>query len=451
MWKRPHVVFILAAAVLGIALLLLTPPTAGVDESSHFLRAYEVSEFHWIPERDVAHMGRSDVPKRLVADLQRASFELRPGGDHTAFLDHLRDRAPTGERALATVGAISGYGPLGYLPAALAIGLGRLVGMSTLALLYGARLLNLCAYIAVVAFAVRRAPTLPWLFASIGLLPVGLFAAATVTTDAPTYALVMLVVAQALRGSSDEWGSWGSADTAIAVAAAIALGLVKPPYALFALLLLPTAWRRGGRDRVLLAAAAVGSLVMMGGWTQWMHGPLSTQSLFTPVVTADPFHPYTHVDSTQQLVHHVVGDPIGFAQVLVRTTGRYGTDWLRDVHAQLSIPHLPNGVAALAWVALALGMLSAPAIALRRQDRALLGVVAAAVAVATLVGAYSSWNALASPYVRAYQGRYLYPVLLPFAIALTPRNKLRWAGCASFGTACAATGWYVLVVNRVFY
>ncbi len=470
----PRVVAV-ATLLVGFVFALLTPPLAGFDEAAHFLRAYEVSSGHLIPHRNVVDAGFGEFPKQLVIDIRRTTSDLLlPGHDRTAFLGHLGDDAPNGPSERVRIGAIAGYGPVAYLPAAAAIRFGRITGASTLVLMYLGRLANLIVYAFLVTLAVARARRAKWLLACAALIPTALAGATTVTIDGVTYALILLLLAMTIRGWSTT-DRWRTTDTVVACVTACALGLAKPPYAVFALLLLPRIIASRGVRRFAFTIATVAPIAAMVGWAAWMERPLSSQDVsFGAIVSTDRFHPYTHIDSARQMSRNIVRDPVGFLEVLGRTISRFGAGWLRDAPAQLKIATTNTlGVAILAWSALAIAAfvsrgaldgidsaLATGAVPMtsgehparpRRVWLALLGVL---VTIATLAGAYVGWNALGSPAIYAYQGRYLVAVCVLVVLALMPTRSLTrqdTVGGMAIAVMLAALTWYGALIVQAFY
>lgn len=452
--------------------VILLPPLSGFDESAHFLRAYEISEGHVIPTavgRDVAY---GTFPRQLHADLERTVVDLiSPGRNRVEFLSHLGDAPASGPRTRTRIGAIAGYSPLPYLPAALAIRFGRVANASTVLLVYLARLANLAAYVAIATLAILRAPRAKTLLSVAALLPTALVAATNVSADGVTYALVLLVVAMVL----DRWESrdvWQRHDVALLLVVTCALGLSKPPYALAAVLIFACLRYVRRIQRVLLAIAALFPSVIMVEWGQLMRRPLATQDIVGFIDQRDRFHPYLNVDSGRQLRDHVIGAPLEYLGVLVGTFQRFGLGWLRDAPGQLKIAtSTTGGVAVFAWVALVGAAVVSGAspgasggdantsetettTSHRNLLRFMLVAVATVVALATFTGAYLSWNAVGSPLIYAYQGRYLLPVCVLLAATLIPKYRVlraRRIECVSIGIGVVGTLWYLAIAVATFY
>ena len=117
---------------------------------------------------------------------------------------------------MSVASRVASYGPVGYLPQAAGIGLGRLVGAPPLTCFYLARLANLLAAIALLFFAIRLAPFGKQLFVLLALLPMTMFELASVSCDALTISGAMFFTAlllwasvrPTLRRSMSPWCCW---------------------------------------------------------------------------------------------------------------------------------------------------------------------------------------------------------------------------------------------------
>ena len=123
-------------------------------------------------------------PDTLDEELGRVTRRVYTDLDRTSFLDLLDRPTPTGPSQFEDVGLFATYGPAPYLPAALGIDVGRVFGASALAMTYLARILQVVAYIAIVALAIRRIPVHKWIVVVAALVPAVLFQAASVSADA---------------------------------------------------------------------------------------------------------------------------------------------------------------------------------------------------------------------------------------------------------------------------
>ena len=116
------------------------------------------------------------------------------------------------------------------------------------------------------------------------------------------------------------------------------------------------------------------------------------------------------------MLHH----PWFFVETIARTLGAFGTRLLREVVAQVPLWSLPVVVVVVAFALLATGGAVADTHAapvLGWRSRALLAGIAVVTFVTLMLLAYTGWNAVGSPRVEAFQGRYLLPLLRCWCLA----------------------------------
>ncbi len=426
--EHPERIVLVAGLVFGIAFALLTPPLVGYDEPIHFLRADQVAHGQAFATRHGDQLG-GRVPAGLVTDLGRLLQDGLFARDHTDFLHHLGDRPPRGPSVFQNWSSAAVYSPVPYAPAAALMAIGRAFGASTLLLLYLGRLGGLVATVGLLALAVARMPSRRWMLAAVALLPVTVFQAAMLSIDGVTLALALLVVALALDVAATPPGAVQRGRLVEIALATVALGLTKPPYILFALAF-AIPWRRhGGRVRTVITGSVVAAFALTAAWSAYASSIYVAPTLNTQfrALATGPYGAFTHVD-TQAQERYVLHHPFAFLRTIGHTLSAYSGDLLRQTVAQLPLWVVPVAFVVVAYAILAATVaipdteLHAGAPAPPRlgwRSRALLGAIAAVTFGALMLLAYTGWNAVRSPRVEAFQGRYLLP-LIPLLLLAVP-------------------------------
>ena len=460
--------FDLAVATLvlacGAVLAVVMPALAGFDEPVHFVRAWQVSDGGIFPRERVKSDGTTDlfarVPRSLPVDmraiLRDGLFDLH---DAQFVYSHLGDPAPHGARTWVGLEGAGEYSPVPYLPSALAIRLGRGLGLSTLALIEVARIAQVLAYAALIGLAVRRIRHRGAVVAVLALAPVALIQVATVSADPLTTALTLLVIAEAshlLSLRSADIGRWQLGEV---VAVLVALALAKPPYFLAAAFLLVPMWRHRGR----VAAGLGGGLAAAGGLAlAWNHWAQNHFVRLTGGVAPRGFESYAfHNVEPKDQFGYVRSHPLRFLSTIGRTLARYPGDLVHGAFAQSPTWRPPGVMVLCVLVLLAAALAASPEPV---AGGGLMRLLGAAVAVVLFVSlfllAYVGWNAVAAPRIDAFQGRYLLPVVAVLAIVAAPAIPLRlpagnesmqrFARAILAGSAATAL-WVALGMARFFY
>ncbi len=240
------------------------PPYQNPDEREHFLRADQVSNGGWL-----ARSGPSAPPLVDAGVVTAALPFLQVGADPQLHMTRAM-YAPTGWGGRQVAGAPNTalYPPIFYLPAALAIRIGKWAGLDVLPTLKLCRFLSGAASVAIGVLAVALAgPAAVWLFAVLSL-PMCLAQMAACGQDGPMIACTALAVSCALRLQIAERRGW--VWLALLCLCVALVGMARPPLAAFALLaLLARSVPLGVR---IVAVLAVVSLV--AGWS-WLAITLS--------------------------------------------------------------------------------------------------------------------------------------------------------------------------------
>jgi hypothetical protein len=432
LFRNPVATFLAIGLVAGVYLACVVPHFAGIDEPAHFYRSYQISTGTFLPEK-YGKQGFSGacIPRDVIRE-QRA--------DSLVYFRHLvtLPPGPTPKDAVSqqvapikacptdpSLGFVtfSTFGsPVPYLPQAAAIFVARQLGFGADGMLLAARFMVLAVFLAIVAFAIARTPRSKWAFVAVALLPVTLFQdAPSVSHDAFTIAMTLLVVSSALRALDPPEGTTTRALVIEALVFSALLGMCKPTYIVVAgLYLLPLLGRRRQKDRWPLVFAPVLGVATTVVWNAAVGGLWKTDAGYFGI----------KVDEVAQK-HALVHQPWDFGADLARTIFHQFWFW---THTQVTVgPSSTSGPAILAVIGLAVyGVTSllrdrteAP-IPLDWLQRALVVIVFLAGSLLTAVGLYLYWTEPNSSQVGGIQPRYFTPllVLLPVAIGSLP---WKWA------------------------
>jgi len=430
----PRATFLAVGGLFGLFFALATPPHDPPDEARHHARAWLISVGR--PAVVGAAPGHTaSVPRGILhlhplahhySDEQLRSGRLPPTtrrtGPHEwrALLSDLRGSLARYD--LQPVFYLGAHPPSVYAPYVPALWLASALDLSAAAGLLLARLFGLAAWLAGISAALRVAPAQRWLLCAVALLPMSVFQAASVSSDPLTQVAIFWFLAECLRAASRAAGALHAVDVARLLAAALALGLVKPGYAPLALACLALPLRV--RPRLALAAGALAAAAVP---TLWWAAIASAAGMPALVPGAD----------LAGQLRHALGHPLAFFAAAAGTTAALLPAWLDGLVGNLGYFDVEIPAAA---TALGLGAVVASATLerspLRLSGRLLLLATSVVCALAVLAMAYLGWTPVGSDKIQGVQGRYFLP-LLPFALAALPavppaaRRGLRIAVVAS--------------------
>lgn len=402
-------------AMLGLLLVAPTmPPFQNADEIHHLLRASQISHGGLLAERlpDGRQGGRVDPGLEAAS----ARFAAIPFHRDRKVSHDLYAAEAWGTPRFAEFSNTAVDPPFFYLPAAMALATARALHWTVLQGVMTARLATGAVAVMLGVVAVARSGTAaPWLF-SLLLLPMSLALTAAATQDALLLACTALAAAmscQARQGVS-------RGNLAIMTLLLALVGIARPPYAGFALVLLTA---RTSRRLRLAGIACVGAAVL--AWSL-LCAPHVVQAVF-PGGRVDP----------QAQAWGLMQAPWRVVQLLDETWRRHSQDLATSfvgVPGWLDVD-LPGAyhMAARILIGLALLLLLGSRRERMRlsQWAGLAGILTAVLGVLLLQ--YLTWTLPGAVAIDGLQGRYFLPPALMLA------SVLGVAGRAPAGTLARGT------------
>jgi hypothetical protein len=447
--RDPAWCFLVVGGLVGVLLFLIVPPFMGIDEVSHFARTYQISEGDLVPQKSIYHdfLRKGSgvcLPSDVVHTLELRSAQLfianlpyvgqddehhhpAPAPAPTTTVAPAPTTTTTPSQATTTrdpqcepgrryvdISTFAWYSPLPYAVGAVGFAIFRPFHPSVDLLSYVGRFAQLATYLAVVFFAIKRSSRARWPLCIVALLPVAAFQANSLSPDAFTAAMAILVLSSALRILDRPPGPLPRRVLVEATAFTLLLALSKPTYVVVALAyLLPLLDRTRRRDSwVLLVPVVVGGVVS----TVWQR---ATASLFV----CDQRFFGIHARPGEQ-AKTILTQPWRFGGAAATALGDHGTDWIRDVVTIGGrIVDWPTAVAVVVFagfVVLACQQDRSPVRRLAWRERGGLLVVAVLGYLGVLAGWLLYCNRPEMHVGPGLNARLLLPILPVFFVALAP-------------------------------
>ncbi len=432
--------------LFGGSLVFLTPPYSVPDEQTHFYRAYHCSQGKLYASKRGGATG-DDLPSSLTKTFVAITDQAENDEQFMiswAKIDKASRIALDPQRRQFTVFSNTAlYTPVPYLPISAVIWVTHFWEPTPLAMLYMARVANLIVYLLLAAAAVRLMPIHKWTLALVALIPMSVYLAASLSADAMTLGLSLLVIAMPLNLAM---GSERPSRRSLMMLGLllVLLALSKQAYMGLALLffVIPGKKFSSPGRRWLIAAIFIGMpLVIDAAWTYSLRG------LYVPMRSCvDPQaqlrwifgHPWSYTAAMFKAIYH-----LDSYSLMIGVFGWMG-------------PHLPPWIRQTYWAALGITALLDGGKPLPLSFRAKVvafGVyVFTASAMATFV--YLSWECVGVKSIRGIQPRYFLPIvplllLLPrggaklassrFALAVVPVIAM------SITVLAAGATWWTLI------
>ena len=411
------------------------PPFSAPDEQPHLYRAYHCSQGKLYASKCDGATG-DDLPSSLTETYATIAGHATKDEEYDiswAKISKASQIVLDPQRRQFTVfNNTALYTPVPYLPQAAAIGVARFWGPAPLTLLYLARSANLVAYLLLAAAAVRITPIQKWTLAMVALVPMSVYLAASLSADAVTIGLSLLIIALTLKlalgGTSPAPAQavsargftfaklWDAPPELLLGFLLVLLALSKQAYLGMVMLffLIPGRKFSSPRCRWLIAALTIGLPVVIDAAWSW-----SLRGLYVPM--------RSFVDPPAQF-HWILGNPWSYAAALGKAMYRWDDfTFMIGAFGWLG-PHLPRWIRDTYWIALLLTAVldgGQPLHLGYRAKAVAAGVYAFTFAVmATFV--YLSWEEVGARNIDGVQPRYLLPII-PLLLLL-PRGSGKLAG-----------------------
>lgn len=415
--------FWIIGTVAGLAMLLVTPPLAGFDGTSHF-RAVEY----------YVEGGRGSLPpqKGMVKPVE-IDGQISQVVDITGAIQqkHMLEPSmykffwspPPAKTKLAKtdLGGAAVYSPLAYAPSIVGLALAKMLHLPLLLQIWAARLACLGAYLVLAYFALRWIPFGKWALFVVVLLPMSLFQASTITTDGFLNGLVFLYVAIILRLLADSTIRQEATRRLLWLLSGLGIlvALSKPSYGILFLLLLliPAAKFTSRRARAALLAVALLPGAILGAlWNLYISDY---------AIRVGEIYRGSQVSHTEQLTA-IVQHPVHFVFAMTNTLYQNGYNYLAQLIGTFDPQFhlLPVVFAVPLIIAFFIGVaIDAEKIrALSIRSRVYMAALLLSVVALIVMTFYLTYTPVMGGIAEGIQGRYFIPLLVLAIPLLTLKN-----------------------------
>jgi uncharacterized membrane protein len=189
---KVEMIFLVLCLFFGVLFVVITPPLFVADETFHVIKAFDVSQGHFIQNTSFSNLPKSFHYNIDVGTIQ-GSDGLWRARNYSSFsnINYTPFNINDTQEVLSTA---SGYMFLPYLGVALVIKVGELFNTSPLLLLYFGRLINLFIYAIFIYFGIKIVPIGKYIFLLIALMPTSLYLASSVSADSLNLGLSIFTI-----------------------------------------------------------------------------------------------------------------------------------------------------------------------------------------------------------------------------------------------------------------
>ncbi|MDS0525586.1 DUF2142 domain-containing protein [Clostridium sp. SHJSY1] len=413
--EKLHVTFFVIVILFGSCLSLLTPTYFPYDEKDHFVKAYQTS-------RGIFGFTNEEIPIKwidnsddfLKIDTTRSRFN-----NYQERLEYEKKFASKeySKEANYYTSAVT-YLSVPYLPSALGIFIGRLIGLSFIHTFYLGRIFSVIAFAIVGAITIKKVKVAKRLIFAIGLFPAILYLAASYSADPMTLIFSLAGVGVFLNMLASKKNEVDYRHVAVfGICIAIA-AMSKVPYALLGILVLVVPkekFKTLNKNKVIylkfIALAIIGGATIAAllfakskGISQWkVSGANDKQQLL--------FILHNPLQYAKVCIQYISKSALSYfegATILLCYVKPLDTIWLvydMAILFVLSVIDNESHVLKFRWI-----------------DKGAIFVSIAAAWGLVITALYLTFSPVGAVDVSGVQGRYFAPLMLPFLLLFRNNN-----------------------------
>lgn len=198
---KPHNLFLVVALFFELSFTICTPPLQAPDEISHFYRAYQIADGHFLPVRTANRLG-GEMPicfSEFVLPFTFATNNIKYTLNKKDITESLKLKFNGKEKEFKDFPSTTTYSPISYLPQIIAVFILKQFNGPVALLYYGGRLFSFVFWLIIMFYVIKIIPIYKWMFTTIILLPMNLYVTNAFSADGMNNCLSFLFFALVLR------------------------------------------------------------------------------------------------------------------------------------------------------------------------------------------------------------------------------------------------------------
>ena len=441
----PEYAFVVFALCFGIFFVFLTPPLQTPDENSHFLRAYQVSDFNFIGqpfEKDGNKHYGAEIPVSVNTAIPglmgNVAGQAQNEFDTSTLKQYIGQPLDRDNKEYTIIEAAGIYSPVIYIPQATGINIGKVFNASPLALIWMGRIVNLLVWITAIFFAIKFFALEKWVLVVLALNPVALFMAASLSPDVINIGFGFLFVSLIINTFKTKTVLTKKYLALLLVVLAV-LSLSKPVNLLFALLLFAIPVQQFKNKTKYISYCLGGILLAAGLFVVWN---AQIKDILDAAVYSQSGG--RNVSVSNQL-HYILGAPFEYLRTIISNfilvyPGTYGDAVLTTYFGvfgwlDTALPLWVIMVYLLLLFTTLLYQIGRGITPMLYQKAIFIGVLILA-SVGTITAMYFNATAVGSPIISGVQGRYFIPFMIMAVVIFTARKKILYLSKPAIATVC---------------
>lgn len=417
---RPERIFLLIAGIFGFVFLFLTPPFQVTDEINHFYRAYQLTKVQIVGVKTELGVG-GYIPENIgktASDFTYLFGQKDKKIKVSTITKQFKIPLVRSRQVFASFPNTVLYSPIPYFPQMVGIQIGKMLNASPIVLMYLARIVNFSVWLFLIYCAIKTTPIFKWGFLMLGLMPMTMFLAASLSPDAFAISGCFLFIALVLNLAFGKQVIISRKQIILLGLFAIVLALTKQVYFLLPLTIFLIPKKKFGSKCDYVQTGVLVSVVSFAFMWMWMK---KVEPLFVPIMYGvDPngqiewlkTHPWEYLEiigTTLRQFHNIL------LQSFIGKLGWYDVD----------LPLWITWSYLLGMILVGFTMINQKII-LGVKSKAYIGFIFLSLFLMVLTFMYIDWDAPGNFIIYGLQGRYFIPIA-PLFFILFYSNRWRFS------------------------
>lgn len=430
---KEEIVFAGLVFVLGLGFAISIPIGGIPDERNHFLRAYEITQGKIISNQESSGYFPKEIDEYFYNWQKLESYK---------YDEYMKNvfTPNSGELNEDSFPNTSLYSPICYIPQCIGIFIGRIFNLPILVTAYLARISNLICFAIIVFFAIKLIPFYKKELAFVGLLPITLQEAASLSADSLTIAISIFFISYIMNLVFSKEEKIKTKDFIILLSTLIIISLSKIVYVPLILLLalIPNERFKNKKDKwtkigILVVITLVINFIWLG-------------------ISSSHLSEIREGVNEKEQVKYVLTNPIQYCKTFCKTIFVNFDFYIDGIVGQMLESYDVNLAKGYTFVSLVLiaglCVTENSIYKLNIKQKIIILITFLAIIALIFTALYVQWTPLYNPIIEGIQGRYFIPILMLLLILVCDLFNRNSSGIDK------KTGnfylWYYFVIVNVY-
>lgn len=391
--------FLIIAIPIGLLFMFFLPLGQIPDDSSHFARAYSITEGYLVSPVDENNYGYAPMPKKVIT-VSTYNGDKRLEKNVTNITAKYDDEIINTSFTNTSI-----YSFIVYIPQTIGIIIGRILHLPISLIAYMGRLFNFIVYLILIYYSIKLLPFLKKYAVFVALIPIAMQEATSLSSDGLTMGISCFLVSYILYLKYTKLDKITKKEYLMLAISTIVCSLCKIVYFPLVLLIyiIPSDRFKSNKDKIIkLSIILLLCLIINGTWTLYATRYLAEVK--------------PGINSPEQF-KYIMSDPFNYIKIIINTTKKEALEYIYEMMGgRLSLLNVSTKTYyPKLSIIMMLFLIFTNRLTKRKisnLDKYLSLIIVIAVIGLIFSSLYVQWTPLKNVIIEGVQGRYFIPILM---------------------------------------